>query len=212
MRGVYYWVGGIIALTFAIGALVYPLLPGTIATHWNAQGVVDGYMPKFIAVYMLPIIMIFLFILFIVLPKIDPKKHNIEKFRKHFDAFIAIIFAFLLYIDILTLLWNLGMTFNLLVLISPAIALLFYATGLLIENSKQNWFIGIRTPWTMTNTVVWNKTHKIGGKLFKICGALCLFGMAFPDYVILWVLVPIIATVIYLFAYSYFEYKKIKRR
>jgi len=52
----------------------------------------------------------------------------------------------------------------------PALGILFYYCGILIENAKRNWFIGIRTPWTLSNEKVWERTHKIGGKLFKIAG------------------------------------------
>ena len=93
-------------------------------------------------------------------------------------------------------------------ILSPALAILFYFTGILIENAKRNWFIGIRTPWTMSSDKVWDKTHKIGGKLFKIAGLLALIAVFFDSYAIFVIIVPVIIVSIYTVIYSYFEYQK----
>jgi uncharacterized membrane protein len=94
--------------------------------------------------------------------------------------------------------------------LSPALAILFYSTGILIENAKRNWFIGIRTPWTMSSDKVWDKTHKLGGKLFKIVGILALLAIFFESYAILIIVVPVIIVSIYTIVYSYFGYQKEK--
>jgi uncharacterized membrane protein len=88
---------------------------------------------------------------------------------------------------------------------------LFYYLGILTENAKRNWFIGIRTPWTLSNDKVWNKTHKLGGKLFKIVGIVAFLGILFQKYVLLFIISAVIAVAIYIIVYSYFEYKKIMR-
>ncbi len=90
----------------------------------------------------------------------------------------------------------------------PALGILFYYAGILVENAKRNWFIGIRTPWTLSSEKVWDKTHKIGGKLFKIAGIIALLGILFQKYALFFVLVPIISVAIYTIVYSYFEYQK----
>jgi uncharacterized membrane protein len=86
--------------------------------------------------------------------------------------------------------------------------MLFYYLGILSENVTRNWFIGIRTPWTMSNEKVWDKTHKLGGKLFKIIGLTSLLGVFFQNYAILFTLIPTILITIYTVVYSYFQYKK----
>jgi uncharacterized membrane protein len=90
----------------------------------------------------------------------------------------------------------------------PALGILFYYCGILIENTKRNWFIGIKTPWTLSSEVVWNKTHKIGGKLFKVVGIIAFLGIIFPNYAFFLILFPVIAVSIYTVIYSYFEYRK----
>ena len=96
-------------------------------------------------------------------------------------------------------------------LIAPAIGILFAYLGVLMENAKQNYFIGIKTPWTLASENVWNKTHKLGGKLFKISGIIAIFGFIFPVIAIYLVIIPIIFSTIYSVVYSYVEFKKEKK-
>lgn len=198
----------IILISFAFGVYFYPQMPDKIATHWNIQGEVDGYMSKFWGLFLMPFISLGLFLLFLLIPRIDPLKANIEKFRKYFDAFIILFTLFLFYLYLLTVFWNIGMRFNMIQFLSPALGMLFYYCGILIENAKRNWFIGIRTPWTLSNEKVWEKTHKIGGKLFKISGAVAFLGILVPDYAIFFILIPAILSAVYTAVYSYFQYQK----
>ena len=200
----------VILLSFLIGILLYNKAPAQMASHWNAQGIVDDYMPKFWGLFLMPLISVVLFFLFILIPKIDPYKKNIDKFKKYYDNFILLIILFLFYIYILSLLWNFDIRFNLVQLLSPAFGILFYYAGVLIKNAKRNWFIGIRTPWTLSNEKVWNKTHHLGAKLFKTCGILSFIGVLSPEYAIGLILVPIIVCTLYVLVYSYVEFRKIK--
>jgi len=199
---------GIIILSFAIGIYYYPQMPEKLASHWNAHGQVNGYMSKFWGLFLMPIISVGMLLLFIFIPRIDPLKSNIQEFRKHYDGFVVLIMVFLFYLYLLTIFWNSGYTFNMITFLSPALAILFYFTGILIENAKRNWFIGIRTPWTMSSDKVWDKTHKIGGKLFKIAGLLALIAVFLDTYAIFVIVVPVIIVSIYTIVYSYFEYQK----
>ncbi|MCZ7391855.1 MAG: SdpI family protein, partial [Candidatus Methanoperedens sp.] len=145
-----------------------------------------------------------------LIPRIDPLKSNIQQFRKYYDRFVVLIMVFLLYIYLLTIFWNSGYTFNMTAFLSPALAVLFYYAGVLIENAKRNWFIGIRTPWTLSSDKVWDKTHKIGGKLFKIAGVVTLLAIFFQNFAVFIIVVPVILISIFTFVYSYFEYQKEK--
>jgi uncharacterized membrane protein len=199
----------IIAASFAISLYFYPQLPNSIATHWDAQGNVNGYMPKFMGVFFVPALSLVLFLVFLAVPKIDPRKKNIEKFRPAYDGFIAFIMLFMLLLHMQSILWNLGLQINMMISVSIGIGALFICTGMLLKKAKMNWFIGIRTPWTLSNEKVWNKTHKIGSKLFIASGIIALFGLAMQQYAIWLILVPVILSTIFLFAYSYVQYQKI---
>lgn len=198
----------IILAGFLAGAFFYPQFPDQIPSHWNARGQADGYMPKFWALFMMPIVSIVFMTLFIAIPKLDPLRSNIKKFYPTYKAFIVVFLLFMFYIQTLIISWSLGVTFNMNQALSPAFAALLYFMGVLMARSKRNWFIGIRTPWTLSSTRVWNRTHQRGSQLFKASALIALLGLALPDYAIILILVPIILSAIYLVAYSYFEYRK----
>jgi uncharacterized membrane protein len=198
----------VIILSFGISAYLYPIMPDSMASHWGASGEVNGYMPKFWALFLMPMISVAMLALFLVLPMIDPKKSNIDKFRGYFDWFILLIIMFMFYVHLITLSWNLGMRFNMIQLLAPAFAVIFYYAGVLMSKAKMNWFIGMRTPWAMSSETVWDKTNKLGGKLFKIAGVLCLVAVLFERYAIIFLIVPVLIFSVYTFIYSYVEYNK----
>lgn len=199
---------GIIVVSSVIGMYFYPRMPGAIASHWSIRGEVDGYMSKFWGLFLMPLISLCLLLLFVLIPKIDPLRANVEKFRNYYDGFIVLMIVFLFYVYLLTIFWNVGLRFNMIQLLAPAFGILFYYCGILIENAKRNWFIGIRTPWTLSSDKVWERTHKIGGRLFKITGVVGLLGVLFHDYAMLFILMPVLLITAYTVLYSYFEYQK----
>lgn len=202
---------GIILIFFGTALYFYRVMPEIMASHWNAQGEVNGYMPKFWALFLMPLIALAIFLLFLVIPKIDPLKNDVEKFRKHLGNFSVVIMTFFFYLFLLTIFWNLGFKFNLSQFLTPAFAALFFYCGIFIERIKRNWFAGIRTPWTLSSDRVWDKTHKLGGKLFKGVGLIALLGLIFPNQAIFLVIVLVLLVAVFLSAYSYFEYRHEKR-
>lgn len=200
----------ITALSFVLAAYFYPQMPERLASHWNAAGEVDGYMGKGAALFLMPVLSLIILVVFLIVPKMDPMKENIEKTGKYFDRFINLIFVFLLYIYVLTLAWNLGYRPDMIKYLMPAFMILIYGAGDLIEHAEPNWTVGIRTPWTLSNPEVWKKTHKLGGKLFKICAFL-----SFAPIIIeagLWFFVGgLIIVSAFLFIYSYAIFKKLKK-
>jgi uncharacterized membrane protein len=183
-------------------------MPEQMASHWGINGQVNGYLPKLWGVMLLPVVSSFIFLLFLILPKMDPKRENIEKFRSYFDTIIVLIFLFLVYIYALTIFWNLGYAFEMNRLLVPPFAVLFYYIGVLLKHAEMNWTIGIRTPWTMESPTVWKKTHKLGGLLFQIAGIISLFGLLLPAYTFWFLLVPIISVSVFIIFYSYFIFLK----
>jgi len=200
--------GGILLLLFAFSLTLFPFLPESLATHWNADGVVDGYLPKTWALFLLPAIALGTTLLLAFLPRIDPLRENIEEFRDTYEWFVAGILAFFLYLHLLTLAWNLGFRFQMVMVLSPAFAALYYGCGVLIGRAKRNWFIGIRTPWTLSSDRVWAETHRRGALLFKVCGILALGGVLLPAQAISFLLAPVLAASAYLVIFSYREYRR----
>ncbi len=208
MRKIIAAAGCLVLLSFVVSGYFYLTMPDRIVTHWGFGGQPDGYMPKSVGLFIAPLISVFILLLLLALPRIDPLKMNVSKFRKQFDLFIFVIVAFLFYIHLLVVAWGLGARFSMVQLMSPAFAALFYSVGVLCEKSKRNWFIGIRTPWTMSSDRVWDRTHKRGGKMLKAVAVLMLLGIAFQDYALFLVLGLAVAVFVYLFVYSYIVYKK----
>ncbi|MCX8010793.1 MAG: DUF1648 domain-containing protein [Ignavibacteria bacterium] len=209
MRKSDYTYFGFVALSFLIGIAFYSFMPERMATHWNVHGEVDGYMPRFVGVFLIPFIFVLVALLFIAIPRIDPKKMNIEEFRKYYDWFVYIFFLFMLAVYLFMLFTNLGIDLSIAHIIPIGIGVLLFYTGILLNNVKSNWFIGIRTPWTLSSENVWKKTHKRGAILIKICGVISALGVFVGGYIALMlILVPVFITTIYLVIYSYLEYRR----
>ncbi|AAM30079.1 SdpI family protein [Methanosarcina mazei] len=208
MRKVTAAITGLVLLSFILSIYFYPQVPDQMATHWDSQGEVNGYMSKFWGTFFMPLLITGLVILFLVIPKIDPRKENIEMFRKHYEGFRLILILFLVMVHLHILLWNTGTQISPNAVIPLGIGLLFYYAGVLTENAEQNWFIGIRTPWTLSSEKVWKRTNRLGGKLFRIAGITAFSGVFFPEYAIYFILVPAVIVVVITVVYSYLEYKK----
>jgi len=199
----------IVGATIA-GTLLWNRLPEQMASHWDVNDQVNGYMSKFWGVYMMPVVAIGMFLLFLIIPNIDPLKANIAQFRETFNLFITFIVGFMIYIYALTLRWNLGYTdFGIGKAMLPAMGLLFFIIGSMLRKAKRNWFIGIRTPWTLSSDHVWNETHRVGGILFVVSGVLAAIGGFFGGNIAFWsIMVPVLGTTIFLVAYSYVLYQR----
>ena len=201
----------LLMITIAViaGALLWNQLPEQMASHWNTNDEVDGYMSKFWGVFLMPLITLGMFGLFIALPNMDPLKANIASFRGAFNLFIVLITLFLLYIHGLTLAWSLGyQSFKMSTMMLPFMGILFIFIGYLLKQAKRNFFIGIRTPWTLSSDTVWDKTHQLGSVLFMVSGALAFFGSFFGGTVAFWLLfVPLMGSTLVLMIYSYILYR-----
>ena len=192
-----------------IGVLLWNQLPDPMASHWNANNEVDGYMSKFWGVFLMPLVTTGIFLLFVAIPVIDPLKANIALFRETYNLFVVLFIAYMDYVYVLTLLWNMGYTtINIGQAILPAMGLLFIVIGSLMRKAKRNFFIGIRTPWTLSSDSVWDKTHQLGGILFMISGALAVIGGLIGGTMSFWMMfLPLIISTIYLVYYSYKLYQ-----
>lgn len=198
----------LIVVAIIAGASLWNQLPDQMASHWDINDQVNGTMPKFWGVFMMPLITLGMMILFLIVPNIDPLKANIVQFRETFNVFIVLIIAFMLYIHGLTLLWSLGFTnFKMSAAMLPFVGILFIAIGFLLRKAKRNFFIGIRTPWTLSSDTVWNKTHQLGSVLFMLSGAFAIVGGFFGGMTAFWLMfVPLIGSSLFLVVYSYVLY------
>ncbi len=198
----------IIAISLA-GVILWNKFPDQMASHWNEQDQVNGYMRKFWGVFMVPILMAGITLLFLAIPHIDPLKKNIASFRGVFNIFIVLFNVFMACVHTLTLAWNLGHTgFRMSIMMLPAMGLLFIFMGFLLKKAKRNFFIGIRTPWTLSSDRVWDETHRLGSKLFIAAGVITLLGIFIPDQAFILLMVTVIAAALISVIYSYLVWRR----
>ncbi len=192
------------------GLLLWNRLPDQMASHWNMNDQADDYMPKFWGVFLMPLVTLGMFLLFLVIPSIDPLKANITKFRGAFNLFIVLIIAFMLYMHGLTLAWSLGyQNFRMSMAMLPFMGVLFIFIGYMLRQAKRNFFIGIRTPWTLSSDHVWDETHRLGSILFTASGVLAIIGSLFGGVTAFWLMfVPLAGSALFLIVYSYVLYRR----
>jgi uncharacterized membrane protein len=210
-----YWIVAIIVIVFAmfaVGGALYGQLPAIMASHWNAAGDVNGTMSKFWGVFFLPLLSLAITALLLVIPNIDPLKTNIQKFKNYYYAFIIVFLVYFFYIYMLTLLSNLNVAFDMTRMLMPAMGVFFAVIGFMMLKAKRNFFIGIRTPWTLSSDEVWDKTHKLGGKLFIAAGVItAAFGFLTGEIAI-WVMLGLILGVaVFTTVYSYIIFHKLEK-
>jgi uncharacterized membrane protein len=199
---------GIWVLTLLGTLIAYPSLPTVMATHFDASGHVDGVMSSWIGAFLLPLVTFLVLLLFTAIPNIDPLKINIQQFRKQYDTFVALIMLFFALVQTLIISRNLGVMIDPMYVILPAVGVLIFYVGTFLPHTRRNWFIGIRTPWTISSDHVWQKTHELGGTLFKVMGVIIILGVFAPSYALWIILIPIVIMLIGLVWYSYSVYEQ----
>ncbi|HDX9576909.1 TPA: SdpI family protein [Bacillus pseudomycoides] len=198
----------LISITILAWIISWPHLPNTIATHWSGD-TPDGYSSKLTGMLLMVGIMIGTYILLNVVPKVDPKKENYKKFSKSFAmiTYSVLVVLFIANVDIIAA--GLGYDLPINRFSGLLVGILFLVIGNYLPQCKLNYFIGIRTPWTLSNEEVWRKTHRFGGKVFIILGIIMCLSIFAPatwrSYIILTV---VLGGVVVTMLYSYFAYKK----
>jgi uncharacterized membrane protein len=170
----------LIFIAFAAAAALYSRLPEAMPTHWDASGIADGFTPKPWGPFVLPLAMLGTFALLSVLPLISPRGYDIARFRGVFDVVSLSLVGFLFLVHVLALMQGLGFEVPMRSSIGAGAGLLIVVVGNFMGKMRRNFFIGIRTPWTLASEEVWLRTHRLGGKTFVMGGALmaaeALFG------------------------------------
>src|SRR4051794_26325012 len=175
-----HWFGLFLIIIAIMGTWIsYPHLPAQIAIHWNYKGEPNRFVDKSYGAFFIPLIMVVLYIFRIIFPKIDPKKNNYPRFEGTYYWIMNGILLFFFLFQVMKIIGDLGII-NFKYVIPELIGLLFIFIGNLSPKFKPNYFIGIRTPWTLANEDVWKKTHRFGGKVFVIVGILQLFVPIIP--------------------------------
>lgn len=203
---------GIILTPLVYLAFIWNTLPKKVPMHWNYDGIVDRWGEKYTLIILVLMLTVFLYIIMTFLPKIDPKKRLEIMGNKFYQLkFILLLFFAGLAIIIIYFSKN-QVTPNPSLLYMPA-ALLFIALGNYFKVIQPNYFIGIRTPWTLENKEVWKSTHKIAGKIWMLGGFVILIScLIFSKEISKNTLIAVtIINAAVPILYSYFKFKQIEK-
>jgi uncharacterized membrane protein len=199
----------IVVVSAVASVLAYPDLPRQMAIHFTVDGTPDSYLDRPLAVALLPALELAIIGMYAVIPRLDPLGENIAEFEDHYDFVAVVTVAILAYVHAAVLGYNLGYRYEMGQVIAPMLAVVGVVFGTVVENAKQNWFVGIRTPWTLSNEEVWAQTHERSGILFKIAGLVALLAIPFPQYFELLAIAPLALAALIPSAYSYVLYRRL---
>ena len=199
----------LVLLSWIAGIYFYLHFPDRVITHWSFRGIANGYSSKTTGALIFPLFMTIIYILFIALPFLDPKKENYVKFEKYYHWFKDLFLLFMLAIFIITGAVNLGAKININFVVPFLVGVLFIALGSMMKKVKQNWFVGFRFPWSLSSENVWNKTNRFGGWSLMLCGAFMMFVPLLGETLgrIIFA-ISILQLVFGTMIYSYLEYRK----
>jgi uncharacterized membrane protein len=198
-----------IAFTLLVTVAVYDRLPERMPTHWNMRGEVDGWSSRPFGAFGIPVLTIALWGFLRILPKIDPRRANYDKFRSTYDILIASVIGFMSVLHLGALAFALGLPIAFDRVVFVSIALLHLLLGNFLPRARPNWFVGIRTPWTLSNDRVWERTHRVGGYAFTLGGAVMLVTAVFAKQYSLWILLAVaMAVTTFVLVYSYVVWRQ----
>jgi uncharacterized membrane protein len=174
-----YWAALLfVALSFIAPLAVYKSLPDRVPIHWNYQGQIDGWMPKPWGPFLLPMLSVFVIAIVIIAPRVSPKGFEMSPFARVYPTIAAAIAGVQFYLTALVLAAGLGASIAMNRHIPAIMGILFVVLGNYLGKVTRNFFVGIRTPWTLADDVVWERTHRMAGPVF-VTGGLFLIAMGF---------------------------------
>jgi uncharacterized membrane protein len=150
----------------------YRHFPERVITHWGVDGQANGWSGRGFAAFFFPGLLTGMYLLFLALPMLDPKRERYEEFPRAYNIFRHSILVVMAVIYFIASLVNVGMKADVGMIIPAIIGVLFVVIGNYMSKLKMNWFMGIRTPWSLSSEAVWAKTHRFGGKAFIFGGLL----------------------------------------
>ena len=172
--------GLILVLTAVLlTAAVYERLPSDMPTHWNAAGEVDDTIAKPWGPFLIPLLMAGSALLFMALPKISPRGFVVDASSRGFKAIVVSTLFFLFVLHCATLAFALGHPVSIPVVIPMLVGALFVVLGNYLGKVPRNFFIGVRTPWTLADDHVWFRTHRLAGWMFVVAGVFVLAAVPF---------------------------------
>ena len=198
----------LIAVSFALSALMYPRLPDPMPMHWDLLGNLDGEIARAWGAFLVPAVAAGVWLLLLVLPRLSPREFPMEPFARQWRAFEIAILGFLLFAQWLMLHAAASQRPLPSRLFQVGLGVLLAALGNLFGKTTPNFFFGIRTPWTIASEEVWLRTHRFAGRLIVATGGLVVLA-AFFDLGSVLILPAVVLVVLVSVVYSYVIYRRL---
>lgn len=199
---------GILGLAAFIAAS-YGALPDPMPTHWNADGQPDDYTGKSVGAAILAGVPLFVMLVFKIIPVISPHGFRTESFAGVLNILMVASVTFACVISVAAVRSALGAEHNMSTIVMVSVGVLFILIGNFLGKVRKNFFLGIRTPWTLASDEVWAKTHRLGGWCFVTAGAVMAIGsVVWPR--LEWVIAIVVGIALLPVVYSYFAYRRIE--
>ena len=192
-------------IPIVISLIFYEQLPDQVATHFNSEFVPDGYSPKWVAAFGIPLFMLFMNALVWITIENDPKKKGIAKPLKEIGKWTIPVLSLFVHISIIA--YAINGQINIIKYIPFFVGILFTAIGNYLPKCRQNYTAGIRLPWTLNDEENWTKTHRFAGKLW-VAGGIIMILASFSSYAAQVIFPVIILLSIVPVGYSFWFYKK----
>ena len=197
----------VLLLPMLAGVILWNKLPAKVPTHWGFDGTVDGWGSKAFAVFGLPLILLATHWICVFVTSLDPK--NKGQSQKVFGLILWICPLVSLFVGVSVYAGALGMAVNVGALAMWAMALMFIVIGNYLPKCKQNYTVGIKVPWTLESEENWNATHRFGGKVWVMGGALIALCAFLPRVILFPVFLVLLTVLVFLpILYSYLYYRK----
>jgi uncharacterized membrane protein len=202
----------VIGILVVISAWAWLSLPADteVPIHWGPDGQPNGYASKTVGLFLVPLILVGVSALFWVIPTIEPRRANFAKSGKAYTAIWIGMVVLLAGIDLVTIAAAMGAELDVSLLVFVGTGALFVVIGNYLPKVRPNYLMGIRTPWTLTSDLSWDRTHRLGGRLFVLEGvALILIGLLRPppQALLVTLIGGLVVLVVFVFAYSYQVWK-----
>jgi uncharacterized membrane protein len=182
------WLGLLFAvLAIAFSAAVFPRLPDQVPTHFNFQGEPDDWTARRFAAFAMPLFAALMTVMFNLLPKISPRRQNLDRFNDTYWTIANLVVAFMCVLHVFVLGRALGWPVDVTTATLLCVGIMFMVMGNVLPRTRSNWWMGIRTPWTMESENVWRATHRLAGKTFMLGGAITVIAALLPADLRPWV-------------------------
>lgn len=199
----------LVGVAAAASAFALPDLPERTAIHFGPGGTPDSYTSPLFAAAFVPALMLALLGLFEGVVRVDPLRENLRESEGVYDALVLGTLAFLAFVHGLVLAFNLGYDVPITDAAFVAVGVLYVALGAAMRRVDRNWIVGFRTPWTLSDDVVWERTHAVGSIALVLAGVVTVAGtLALPAYGVWFVVGTILAVVVFTYAHSYVVYQR----